>query len=1043
VSTAPGGIFVIFNAVMVRLKVLFLWLFLSYGLALSARQPSLYFDRLTAQNGLSHNKVNCILRDQRGFMWFGTNDGLNRYDGHNFVIFRYEPGNSASISGNIINDMLEDEQGVLWIATADGGLSRYDYKLPPSKQFKQYRRIPGDSTSIPVNVLNSLLMDRQGYLWIGTSGKALLRFNRHTEKFQDPDVPGTLTITDIAMDHTGTLWVGRIGGGALTVNTRTLKCEMDPRYYDLYGNLPHTTITAVYADDKKNVWFGSWDRVVYRHSTVTGEEQVFGQGERPFSFKNDEISCFVADDQGRLWMGGRNGGLHIYDTAKDRFYNYRYDPAREGTVADNKINCLYKDKDGVIWAGTNKGISIHRPMQQQFEQTFLPPVNSAGPAITIYDFYEQGNDLWIGTSEGIYIRSGDNDQLVYHALTYKDQKLKVTKFFRDVDGTFYVGTDYSLFKLNEHTFTVSLLPGTEDDRVMNKIIDSRVVSILRDTLEGHPVIMVAPYGHFIAYYDLVDSKWVSRRDTVKNIIQRFPLTDNLIRKLYKTRDGQFWMTTVMKGLGMSSTHTYPKMQYFSSNPGKPGFITNDNVYDLVEDATGNLWVSTYGGGLHYFNRAKQQFAHIAATNNLLEGIQTDRTGDVWMVSNGNLHKYNPVLKAYSSFELPDIEKGGGVKGDIFKDNKGDMYMAGSNYFISFDPEQIRETHQMPQVYFTDFKIFNESFSDLLLKDKIELEYDQNYFTVEFAAPDYSAGRNVQYSFLLENRDKRWIESGSRNFLEFSNLSGGDYVLKVRATNNAGVWNDKVATLHITIIPPFWERWWFYALCALLTALIIYAIYRYRINALLKQQAIRNKIAQDLHDNVGSTLSSISVYSQVAKIYHEQERQTDLQQTLEKISDTSGEMISEMNDIVWAINPRHDNMETILQRMESFARPLLAAKSIAFHFSADPAIKQISLEMTRRKNFYLIFKEGVNNALKYSDCKNLWVHIRIWHHQLELEVKDDGAGFDIDKIRKQAHQSLSGNGLRNMEMRAAEMKGVWVLNSVPGQGTTVHLRFPIG
>jgi ligand-binding sensor domain-containing protein len=326
VSTAPGGIFVIFNAAMVRLKVLFLWLFLSYGLALSARQPSLYFDRLTAQNGLSHNKVNCILRDQRGFMWFGTNDGLNRYDGHNFVIFRYEPGNSASISGNIINDMLEDEQGVLWIATADGGLSRYDYKLPPSKQFKQYRRIPGDSTSIPVNVLNSLLMDRQGYLWIGTSGKALLRFNRHTEKFQDPDVPGTLTITDIAMDHTGTLWVGRIGGGALTVNTRTLKCEMDPRYYDLYGNLPHTTITAVYADDKKNVWFGSWDRVVYRHSTVTGEEQVFGQDERPFSFKNDEISCFVADDLGRLWMGGRNGGLHIYDTAKDRFYNYRYDP---------------------------------------------------------------------------------------------------------------------------------------------------------------------------------------------------------------------------------------------------------------------------------------------------------------------------------------------------------------------------------------------------------------------------------------------------------------------------------------------------------------------------------------------------------------------------------------------------------------------------------------------------------------------------------------------------------------------------------------------
>jgi signal transduction histidine kinase len=331
----------------------------------------------------------------------------------------------------------------------------------------------------------------------------------------------------------------------------------------------------------------------------------------------------------------------------------------------------------------------------------------------------------------------------------------------------------------------------------------------------------------------------------------------------------------------------------------------------------------------------------------------------------------------------------------------------------------------------------------LLKDKIRLQYDQNYFTVEFAAPDYSAGSNVQYSFMLENRDKGWIETGNRNSREFSNLSGGDYVLKVRATNNAGMWNDKISVLHITIIPPFWERWWFYGLCVIAVALIVYAIYRYRINALLKQQAIRNKIAQDLHDNVGSTLSSISVYSQVAKIYHEQERQNELQQTLEKISDTSGEMISEMNDIVWAINPRHDNMDTILQRMESFARPLLAAKSIAFHFDVEPSIKQVNLEMTRRKNFYLIFKEAVNNSLKYSGCKNLWVSICLKHHQLELTVTDDGIGFDREKVRRQAPQSMSGNGMRNMEIRAEEMKGVWVINSAEGKGTKIHLRFPIG
>lgn len=1027
---------------MLRLKLLLLFFSSWAWLSAVAQGPALYFDRLTTQNGLSHNKVNCIIRDKRGFMWFGTNDGLNRYDGHNFKVFRHEPGNSATISGNIINDMLEDERGVCWIATADGGLSRYDYRLPPNQQFKQYRHLPGDSTSIPINIISSLLLDRDGYLWIGTAGAGLWRFNRLTEKFEQPNTRGTRNITDIAMDASGTLWVGRIGGGALTVDTRTLKYSMEERYFDLYAKLPHSAVTAVYADDTKHIWYGSWDNVLYRHSIETGAEEVFQQSDDPYSFKNDEISCFVTDVQGRLWMGGRYGGLHIYDKKAGRFYNYRYDPAREGTVADNRVNGLYRDKNGVIWVATNKGISIHRPLQQQFEQSFLPVFNSAVSNITIYDFYEHGADLWIGTSEGIYIKDGVTGHFTCRPVIYKENKLKVTQFFRDVDGAFYIGTDYSFFKLNEETFQVSLLPNTDKDRVMSKIIDSRIVSVVRDTIGNHPVLLVAPYGHFIAYYDLVDSQWVSRKDSTRNIIQRFNLLDNLIRKVYKDRSGQLWISTVMDGLGMRVPAKSPWIDYLSNDPAKATTISNNNVYDFVEDGKGNFWVSTSGGGLHYFNKTTKQFTHIPASNNLLEGLKMDGSGNVWMISNGNLHKYDPVRNASTSFELPDIEKSGGVRGDLFKDSKGNLYAAGPNYYITFRPQSIREIHQLPQVYFTDFKIFNESFSDLLLKDRIELQYDQNYFTVEFAAPDFSAGSNVQYSFMLENRDKGWIETGNRNSREFSNLSGGDYVLKVRATNNAGIWNDKIAVLHITIIPPFWERWWFYGLCAIAAALIIYAIYRYRIDALLKQQAIRNKIAQDLHDNVGSTLSSISVYSQVAKIYHDQERQNELQQTLEKISDTSGEMISEMNDIVWAINPRHDNMETILQRMESFARPLLAAKSIAFHFEVESSIKHLNLEMTRRKNFYLIFKEAVNNALKYSGCENLWVSICLKHHQLELAVTDDGIGFDREKVRKQSSQSMSGNGMRNMEIRAAEMKGAWVVISGEGKGTTVQLKFPI-
>lgn len=1007
---------------------------------LSAQKPSLYFEKLTTQNGLSNNTVNCVIQDQRGFIWFGTDDGLNRYDGYNFVVYRHEPNNSTSISGNIINGIVEDEQGILWIATGDGGLTRYDYRAAPAQQFKQYKHIPGDTSTIPGNIINTLLMDPQGYLWLGTSNFNVVRFNRKTEHFERPVRRGTRTVLALSLDHKGIIWAGKEGGGLLKINPANLSYEMDERYFNLYAKLPHAAVTSIYSDKEKNVWFGSWDKVLYRQPNAPVAEEVFKQDASSYSFTNDEVDCFAEDSEGHLWIGGRHSGLQLFDKKTGRFYNYQHDPAKEGTIADNHINCLFMDNRERIWIGTDKGISVYHPLQKQFIQNFLPATKD-GNDITIYDFYKTNNELWIGTSEGIYIRKDADHSYEYRPLTYKGNKLSVTRFFKDIDGTFYLGTNYSLFVYDIANNKVSLLPNTEKDSVMNKIIESRVVSIVRDTIEDRPVLIVAPYGHFICYYDLQEKRWVSRMDTAKNIVVNFNLQDNLIRKLYKTHDGRLWQATGRMGLGEWVQHSLPKVQQLSNNPVKNNSISSDNVYDLTEDADGNLWVSTYGGGLNYFNTRNKQFTHIPATNNLVEGIQVDNRGYVWMISNGNLHQYHALRKSHISINLPDIEKSGGVKGYIYQDDKGHMYVAGLNYFIEFDPFSIRHVKEMSQVYLTDFKIFNQSYSDLLLKDKISLNYNQNYFRVEFAAPDFSAGRHVQYAYMLQGRDRDWIPIGNQNYEQFSNLDGGDYVFKVRVTNNAGVWSSETS-VPIKIIPPFWKTWWFYALCALVTALIIYAIYRYRINELLKMQAIRNKIAQDLHDNVGSTLSSISVYSQVAKIYNQQQRAEELQQTIEKIGATSSEMISEMNDIVWAINPRNDSMNTILQRMDSYARPLLTTQGITFHFTTDPDIKNMNLEMTRRKNFYLIFKESVNNAMKYSGCSHLWVHIGINSHLVSLSVKDNGKGFDLQQLHVHTSRSLSGNGLRNMEMRAAEMKGVWTIDSEPGVGTTVRLQFPI-
>jgi ligand-binding sensor domain-containing protein len=976
-----------------------------------AQEPYLYFSKISTDKGLSHNKVNCILQDKRGFIWFGTEDGLNRYDGQYFTIFRNVPNDTTTISGNIITDLLEDEDSVIWIATSDGGLTKYDYRLSAGKQFKQFKHIAGDVSTIPVNIINKIVEDDKGYLWLATSGAYVLRFDRKKETFESPVKRGTRSVASLLINEDGNLWAGKIGGSFLKINTTTLSYEMDERYENLYDvKLPHATITSLFRDDENNIWFGSWDNVLYRYNAKTKAEESFKKNENVFSFPNDEVSSLAEDKHHRIWMAGKYFGLTIYDKAQKKFFNYRYNSAKEGGIADDHINCVYIDKYGMVWLGTNKGVSVYNPSQQPFIQTFLPSQNKD---VTIYDFYtDEHNRLWLGTSEGIFIQSQDG-KFELKKLFYKGIQLAVSKFFKDIDGTFYLGTQYSLFVYHIAKNKVELLPNTEKDSVMKKIINSRVVSLMRDTIAGNPVLLVSPYGHYITYYDLVQKQWTSRVDSVKKIVTRFNLKDNLIRKFYRSSDGHIWLATAKYGLGDWQQHTTPLINHLCNNPKVGKTISNDNVYDILEGNNGNLWVSTYGGGLNYFIRSKQIFEHVYSSNNLLEGIEADKHGNIWMISNGNIHKYDLNSRSYSTYVLPDLEKKGGAKGYIFKDTEGFFYVAGINYYIKFNPLQVKEINDAPKVYFTDFKILTSSYPDLLQKKNIELRYFQNYFSLEFSAPEFITGA-TQYSYMLQGIDKDWIDAGNHNFANYSNLPGGKYVFKVRAGSTKSDWAKEISSITITIIPPFWKQGWFYLLCALVIAVAVYFFYLYRINELLKRQAIRNKIAQDLHDNMGSTLSSISVYSQVAKIYHQQQKEEQLHETLEKIGETSGEMIAEMGDIVWAINPRNDHMSTIIQRMESYAKPLLHAKNIAFQFNYDRSIPSLNLQMDKRKNFYLIFKEAVNNVLKYASCKTLNINIRAHNQHVELTIKDDGKGFDLSNISAVTSKSLSGNGLKKYD-----------------------------
>lgn len=1019
-------------------NVLFLGLFMM-AYEVLAQPSALYFEKLNTDNGLSHNKVNCILQDQRGFYWIGTEDGLNRYDGNDFLVFRAQPGRSDHLGGNIITALHEDNDGVLWIATADGGLSRYDYRLPPSVQFKQYKNKVDDPSSIPVNSILALCEDRQGFLWLATAGRLVLRFNKTTGTFEEPVTEGTRTALTLGLDHKDILWVGRQGGGILKLNTRTLQYETDPRYSNLYEKLPHAVVTSFFEDKDKEMWFGSWDKVLYRYTPSTDQETYYDLTSSPARFVNDEITDILQDDRSRLWLAGKNKGLQMYDKQAGMFYHYQSDPALAGTLAGDRINCLFLDKTGHIWAGTNQGICIAR-LEQQFVQQFLPgSFKSGNPPVTIYDFYKDSrNTLWIGTSNGIYIQYNGKKDIEHHPLYFKGEPIAVTKFFHDTNGEMYLGTNYSFFKYHQNDQSLSLLPNTDKDKVMNRLIESRVVSVVRDTIDDHPVFLVSPYGHYLTYYDLVRQQWVSRVDSVANIVTNFKLKDNLIRKFHRGVDGRLWMAMAGQGLGLWEQTPRPSVRYFANAPEDPQSISNNNVFDMVEDDAGHLWVTTYGGGLHYFNTKDYTFKHIPASGNLQEGIAIDGEGRLWMVSGGVLHQYNVADSSYISFDLPDLENTGGVRGHIYEDTGGFLYAAGPGYFFRFNPMEIHQLKSVVKTFFTDFKIFNQSYSHLLFDNTIRLRYNQNYFTIEFAAPHPPAAEKIKYRYMLEGVDEDWVESGTRNTASYPNTGNGHFVFKVQASTDNSWGDDTEAILTITVVPPVWKRWWFLSLLAALVLAVILGIQRYRLNELLKRQAIRNRIAQDLHDNIGSTLSSISVYSQVARIQNEKHQDETLDELLGKISVTSNDMISDMNDIVWAINPRNDSMEKIIQRMESYARPLLFTRNIQFQLVYGPEVVDINLDMEKRKNLYLIFKEAINNAFKYSGGSLVEVHISLQGSRVDMSIKDNGTGF----LMAEPKISLSGNGLDNMRSRAKEMNADVQIVSHSGQGTEVRLMVNI-
>jgi signal transduction histidine kinase len=477
-------------------------------------------------------------------------------------------------------------------------------------------------------------------------------------------------------------------------------------------------------------------------------------------------------------------------------------------------------------------------------------------------------------------------------------------------------------------------------------------------------------------------------------------------------------------------------------------LSNKVVFSILPDPDFPdqfIWAGTNGGGLNKINlltgEAICYTMQQGLPNDVVYGILYDDRGHLWLSTNMGLSRFKIKDGTFRNFDVRDGLQGNEFNRNAFcKDKKGYLYFGGINGFNMFNPENINDNKVLPTIVITGIKIKNHavSFRDRnspvklppYLADKLTLDYHDNMVTFEFAALEFTSPMKNHYRYKLDGFDKEWIESDNNPSAIYTNLDPGDYTFRVMGSNNAGLWSVAQATIQLTILPPWYMTFWFRALVVAAIAGGIYSLSRYRFRQALKLQQLRNRIASDLHDEIGSTLSSIALYGEATKKMVRDNQ--DAIRMLNRINDNTNYMMEAMSDIVWSINARGDKFDEVISKMRSFAAEVTETRGCSLHFNESTGLSHLELDMIQRKNIYLIFKEAVNNAIKYSSGKNLTINLSPWKSGIYMRIEDDGVGFDPATVKR-------GNGLNNMNQRAVDLGGTLNIKSAPGSGTLLELH----
>lgn len=992
------------------------------------------FQHLSLDQGLSQVSVYSIVQDQGGFMWFGTEDGLNRYDGYATTVYYHNPSDSNSLSESTPISLLSDRQGNLWIGTYSAGLNLFD---PRHSRFVRFTHDPRDSTTISHNRIFAMYEDTRGNFWIGT-GSGLNLFDRQTRRcirytYNPQDTNSLIhnSIRSICEDTSGRLWIGTASG--ITVfdrsKNRFIRFRHNPR--DRFS-LSDDRIMRTFRDRRGRIWIATWGGGLNRFDEAGNRFHRYQHSENPSSISDDVVLSVLEDSRGMFWVGTSHG-LNTLDPETGRFDRYYTDLKRPGALRDDNIRFLHEDQAGIVWIGTLRaGVQYYNPHRRKFAHyRKIEGITNSLSSNIVWSFFEDpGGVLWIGTIGGGLNRHDRRAHQFTHFTHVPGNPFgladnEVKALLGEDSHTMWVGTNEALHRFDP---VAQKFTRFSHDPQNSLSLGEGVVSALCKDRSGN--LWVGTRGGGL---NLLDRKTNSFTRFTHSEDESASISDNDVWAIYEDGTGVLWIATDGGGVNAFDTGTR-KFTRFRNDPAVPSSISSDAVTTVTEDRDGVLWFGT-DRGLNRFDRKSNTFDHFTVAdglpNNFIYGCLADDKSNLWISTNRGLCKFDTRQRTFRSYDPRDgIQSNEFNLSSCFKSKSGEMFFGGVNGFNAFHPDSITDNPHTPPVVINSIKVFNvvanlgqshETTTD------ITLSYNQNFFSFEFAALDFTIPEKNQYKYILEGVDENWVQAGTRRYAGYTYIDPGEYLFKVRGSNNDGVWNDEGASIRVVITPPYWQTWWFRVGAAVLIVVIGYSAYRYRINRLMEMHRMRLRIAGDLHDEIGSNLSTIVVASDMigrrAKLEEHDRSQ------LNDIARTALQTANGMREIVWFINPEHDRMDDLLLRMKDVAIAMLGDVSYAFH--SPDAVPDIHLTPEVRRNIFLVFKEALNNIVRHARATHVDIDIRVEGGMFRMKISDDGVGFDRETIKR-------GEGLNNLQKRTSAIGAELTIESTPGKGSSTLL-----